>query len=89
MKRFGVADMPSYIGTGCQTCDGLGYKGRTGIFELLVLTDQLRTLIVKEPSAEKIHTQAAADGMSSLLQDGLEKVAEGIVSIDELARVVM
>ena len=87
-NKFGIINLPTYIGTGCSTCDGLGYKGRTGIFELLVLTDMLRTLIVKEPSPDKIHAQATADGMGSLLQDGLEKVATGIISLDELARVV-
>ncbi len=77
-----------FRGTGCDTCAGRGYKGRVGIFELLTLTNGMRSRIVKNPDFDAIGIQARKDGMQTLLQDGLSKVRAGIVSLDELARVV-
>jgi len=89
MQKFGLSDGPLYRGTGCNACDQLGYKGRTGIFELLILNDDLRRLIVKEPSPEALQKQASAEGMYSLIHDGARKVAYGLISLDELARTVI
>ncbi len=75
--------------TGCSACDNRGYKGRTGIFELLPITNALRSLVVYEPKIEAIYAQAAQDGMQTLLQDGLTKVKNGQISLDELLRVVI
>ena len=56
-------------GQGCDHCLQLGYKGRVGIFELLVMSDALRALIVKYPRFEAIYKQALSDGMHTLLDD--------------------
>jgi type IV pilus assembly protein PilB len=77
-----------YRGKGCDRCKGSGYKGRTGIFELMVLTDSLRELILKGASAIQLREQAIAEGMKTLREDGILKVLEGITTVDELLRVV-
>lgn len=88
-KKFTIADdVLLYKGTGCTHCNGLGYKGRTGIFELLIISPALRAKIVAQPSFDAIYTQAIADGMITLLDDGIAKVKAGIISLEELANVV-
>ncbi len=89
LKKYGSSCKKIYEGTGCQNCLGLGYKGRTGIFELLVMTSALRALIVQHPSFEDIYKQACRDGMQSLTLDGLAKVEQGIISLPELFRVAI
>lgn len=78
-----------FSGAGCQQCANLGTKGRIGIFEFFSMTDQLRSLIVQHPSFAQISTQAKVDGMRTLMQDGLDKVTQGIITVSELLRVVM
>jgi type II secretory ATPase GspE/PulE/Tfp pilus assembly ATPase PilB-like protein len=77
-----------FKGKGCKFCNG-GYKGRTGIFELLVMTDDLRTLIVESPKFQDIKMQAINDGMKTLIEDASQKVQEGIITLDELIRVIL
>ena len=89
LTKIGTLLKKVYAGTGCQDCLGLGYKGRIGIFELLVMSNSLRSLIVQYPSFEEIHKQARQDGMKTLLHDGLSKVEQGIISLQELMRVVV
>ena len=74
---------------GCDNCFNLGYKGRVGIFELLRMTNDLRALIVQHPVFDGIFNQALADGMQPLLEDAKCKVQQGIISLQELARVVL
>lgn len=78
-----------FSGAGCQYCAHLGTKGRIGIFEFLSMTDQLRSLIVQHPSFAQISAQAKDDGMRTLIQDGLDKVSQGIITVSELLRVAM
>ena len=75
-----------YEGNGCPECFGLGYKGRIGIFELLVVSSQLRSLIVDNPIFDQIHAQTKLDGMKNLVFDGANKVKKGMISLDELVR---
>lgn len=89
LKRLGVELDYVYAGKGCGHCFGLGYRGRIGIFELLVMTSDLRSLIVRHPIFDDIHRQARADGMCTLLDDGLKKVKNGLISVHELGRVVL
>ncbi len=89
-KRLGITDdMPLFHALGCSQCDGRGYRGRTGIFELLVVTPALRARIVSHPVFDDVYTQALEDGMTTLLQDGIVKVKEGVISLEELARIVV
>jgi type IV pilus assembly protein PilB len=75
-------------GQGCDYCRGTGYRGRIGIFELLVISDRIRELIVQRAPAGEIKAQAIREGMRTLREDGLEKVISGISTIDEILRVV-
>jgi type II secretory ATPase GspE/PulE/Tfp pilus assembly ATPase PilB-like protein len=72
----------------CPQCNGTGYLGRTGIFELLVITEPLRELIRENPSVNKIKAEARKNGMIYIQEDGLRQVIQGRTSIDELLRVV-
>ncbi len=76
-------------GTGCAACLGSGYKGRVGIFELLVMTNDIRSLIVQHPSAGALTVQAIKDGMHCLLDDACDKVRAGLISVQELARILL
>lgn len=88
LARLGVAPMTLYRGQGCSACFGLGYKGRVGLFELLIMTPRMRELVMKRPHYDVIADQALSDGMKTLLADGLEKVRQGVITLHELVRVV-
>jgi len=72
----------------CTTCQGLGYKGQTGVFELLVITDQMRELLVKQPKIPLFKKAARASRQRSLQEEGILLVAKGITSVPELMRVL-
>ena len=85
---FNVAfDLEAYEPMGCGRCGGSGYKGRTGLYEVMVISDEIRDLTVERGSAEDIRKVAVAQGMRPLRADGFEKVKNGITSIAEVARV--
>lgn len=75
-------------GAGCKYCDEKGYKGRTGIFEILVLTEEIRDLISKKASSEQIKLKAIENGMKTMKDDGILKIINGITTIEEIARVL-
>lgn len=79
---------PEEIEKPCQTCQGIGYNGRTGIFELLEVTDQMREILAKQPSLELLKKAARADGQRSLQEEGILLVAKGVTSLPELMRVL-
>jgi type II secretory ATPase GspE/PulE/Tfp pilus assembly ATPase PilB-like protein len=89
LDRLDIITDTVFRGRGCSNCFNLGYKGRVGIFELLVVENDLRALIVKQPVFEAMYQQALKDGMKTLAIDGAQKVKEGIVSLQELARLVL
>jgi len=74
-------------GEGCRACQGSGYHGRLGIFELLRTTDAIRDLTIGRASSSAIRAQAASEGMLSLREDGWRKVREGITTVEEVLRV--
>jgi general secretion pathway protein E/type IV pilus assembly protein PilB len=74
-------------GEGCRACQGSGYHGRLGIFELLRTTDAIRDLTIGRASSSAIRAQAASEGMHSLREDGWRKVREGITTVEEVLRV--
>jgi type IV pilus assembly protein PilB len=79
--------MVFYRKKGCPRCNHTGYKGRIGIYQLLAMSEQLETLAVTKASREDIERAALSEGMRTLWDDGLAKVAAGLTSIEELARV--
>jgi type IV pilus assembly protein PilB len=85
---FSVAfDLDAYEPMGCGRCGHSGYKGRTGLYEVMAITDEIRDLTVERAPAEEIRKIAVAQGMRPLRADGFEKVKNGITSIAEVARV--
>jgi type IV pilus assembly protein PilB len=85
---FNVAfDLEAYEPVGCNRCGGTGYKGRTGLYEVMAMSDDIRLLTIERASADDIRKVAVAQGMRPLRADGFEKVKNGITSISEVARV--
>jgi type II secretory ATPase GspE/PulE/Tfp pilus assembly ATPase PilB-like protein len=82
-----VGKMTLARGRGCTACRDTGYRGRTGIFELLVMTDELRQALLKSPNASALRELALAQGMATLKQDGWRKVQAGITTVEEVLRV--
>jgi type IV pilus assembly protein PilB len=76
-----------YQGKGCKSCRDTGFKGRSGIFEILIVDDAIRELILKKSSSEDIKKAAVRAGMRTLREDGILKVMEGRTSLDEVMRV--
>ena len=72
---------------GCKKCNGSGFAGRTGVYEVLEMTDKLAEIALGEPSETKIEEEAKRQGMITMKQDGVIKVLEGISSIEEVLRV--
>jgi type IV pilus assembly protein PilB len=88
---FRVADAEDvvfYRGRGCEQCMHTGYYGRTGIFELMLMNEEIQDLVVKRAPLSELVEAAIANGMKTLKQDGFEKVIEGITTIEEVMRVV-
>ncbi len=75
-----------YEGQGCFACHNTGYRERVGIFEVLEVTTHIRKLIEEKATAETIEKQAVLEGMTTLLEDGLDKVKIGITTIEEVQR---
>jgi type II secretory ATPase GspE/PulE/Tfp pilus assembly ATPase PilB-like protein len=82
-----LGSTPLYIGSGCEMCKQSGYRGRTGIYELLLMDNTIRPLVMEHAPASDIRTQASLKGMHSLREDGWEKVAQGITTVEEVLRV--
>ncbi len=82
-----AVDIEAYEPAGCNRCGGSGYKGRVGLYEVMGLTDEIRSLAIERASADRIAEVAMRDGMRRLREDGLEKVKQGRTSIAEVARV--
>ena len=75
-------------GKGCVKCQETGYKGRTGVFETLVMSQRIRDIILRRATEEDIRNAALEGGMRSLVQDGLEKAKSGVTTLEELGRVL-
>ena len=75
-----------YRGRGCATCNHTGFKGRTGLFEFMEINDRIRTLINEGASTERLRDAAIQSGMRPLRTAGLEKVFNGVTTIDEIVR---
>jgi type II secretory ATPase GspE/PulE/Tfp pilus assembly ATPase PilB-like protein len=81
--------MVFYRKRGCPRCNQTGYRGRVGIYQLLEMTEDLASLASSKASREEIERAAMDTGMRTLWDDGLAKVASGLTSIEELARVTV
>lgn len=86
-KQAKPKDILFFHGKGCKECGNDGYIGRVGIFEVLEVTKEIAEAIVKNASTEELRTLATAQGMRSMVQDGIEKVTQGMTTIEEILRV--
>ncbi len=82
-----LGDRKIYRGRGCKACHNTGYRGRIGIFELMEMNSELRELAFNQAQTNKIRQAARASGMKTLLDDGKEKILQGITTPEEVARV--
>ncbi len=76
-----------YHGAGCDKCRNTGYKGRLGIYEMLEVNDEMRDMITSNPSLMDLRRACSANGMRTLVEDGLQKLAAGLTTVEEIARV--
>jgi general secretion pathway protein E len=76
-----------YKAVGCDRCIGTGYRGRLGIFEIMRLTQKLKSLILETYDSNQIQSAARREKMMSLRQDGIQKVLNGVTTIEEVLRV--
>jgi general secretion pathway protein E len=76
-----------YRGRGCAACLNTGYKGRAGIFEVMVMNEHIKGLILRTSDAGQIKAEAMRHGMATLGRDGIHKVLQGITSLEEVIRV--
>jgi len=80
-------DFKGYEPVGCVRCNHTGYRGRLGIYEVMPITDGLRKLLLEKGSADEMRAFARDEGMSTLREDGLRKIEEGVTSVAEVLRV--
>ncbi len=78
--------MKIYRGAGCQTCNNTGYKGRVGLYEVMEITDEIRELILIGASALELRKKAVDDGMLTLRESGLQKIRDGVTTLEEVVR---
>ena len=86
LKPEDVGDRVFYYGKGCDYCNNTGYRGRVGIYEFMVLDDQLRELIMQQASTSVLAREAIKRGMRTLRDTGLMTIFDGITSIDEVVK---
>jgi type IV pilus assembly protein PilB len=81
-----LADKTFYRGRGCDACNNTGYKGRVGLFELMIMNDDLRDMIMRSASTDELRDAARSYGMVTLRDAGLAAAAEGRTTLDEVVR---
>jgi len=87
LSREALGERRLFRGRGCRACLSTGYRGRTGIFEMMVISERVRSLILSTSDSSAIGRAAVEEGMTSLYQDGVRKVIEGITTVEEVMRV--
>jgi len=75
-----------YRGKGCDRCNGLGYRGRQGLYEVMAISGRIRKLIMSEAATDDLRAAAIQEGMLTLRMDGLKKVERGITSLEEVVK---
>jgi len=81
------AGVKFYRGAGCASCRGTGYRGRTGIYELMLMSEELRNLVLRKASAGELRRHATNHGMITLREDGIAKACAGVTTVEEIVRV--
>ena len=78
-----------YFGRGCDKCNGTGYRGRIGIFEIMVFNDEIRDLIMNQASTTVLRAAGQRTGMRLLRDNGLAAIYDGVTTIDEIVKETM
>lgn len=88
-KKYGIQEESIKLsrGRGCKACNNTGYKGRIGIYELLLISERMKELFVAKSHAAELVKQAQNDGLKLLFEDGINKVAQGLTTYEELCRI--
>ncbi|MDX1946994.1 MAG: ATPase, T2SS/T4P/T4SS family [Pirellulaceae bacterium] len=86
MKLEDMRGKKAFRGRGCEVCNNTGYKGRVGLFELMIMNDQLREMVMSGASVDEMRTVASSYGMVTLRQAGMNYAFEGVTTLDEVVR---
>jgi type IV pilus assembly protein PilB len=86
-EEYGLVDVEMFEPVGCIRCGNAGYRGRTGLFEVVPMTESIRRIVLEGASLGDITALAVEEGMRSMHHDGLEKVKEGLTTLAEVVRV--
>jgi type II secretory ATPase GspE/PulE/Tfp pilus assembly ATPase PilB-like protein len=86
LKEIGEKPGAVYKGKGCKMCANTGFRGRVALIEIMIMTENLRKLVISGSSTDQIRAQAIKDGMITMQRDGLFKAREGITTINEVMR---
>jgi type IV pilus assembly protein PilB len=81
-----IAGKNFYRGRGCDACNNTGYKGRVGLFELMIMNNNLREMIMKDASTEELRDAARSYGMVTLRDAGMRAAEDGFTTLDEVVR---
>jgi type IV pilus assembly protein PilB len=85
----GLGTVNFYKGKGCQTCNFTGMKGRVAIYEVMPVTTELRDLMLRNATTNEIRDTAISQGMKTLRQNALQKVVDGVTTVEEVLRVTL
>jgi type IV pilus assembly protein PilB len=93
LKRIGfpmenLDEMVFHRGRGCELCRHTGYKGRLGLYELMMMNEEIQDLTVRRAPLSEVKNAALANGMKTLKMDGFTKVKMGLTTVEEVMRVV-
>lgn len=88
LGKQNLSKLRVYKGHGCKVCGHSGYAGRVGIYEVMLMDDDLRRLIIEKASADTIQKKARENGMTTMLEDGIDKALHGVTSMEEVMRVM-
>jgi type II secretory ATPase GspE/PulE/Tfp pilus assembly ATPase PilB-like protein len=91
LLHLGEEDLEAqyFKGAGCKECKNTGYRGRLGIFEILVVSDEFRTMILEKADGTTLEQAARGMGMETMIQDGVKKAKAGMTTLEEVARVAL
>ena len=81
-----VGELPYFKGSGCDQCNGTGYKGRQGVYEVMMMTQSLRRLVLQNVGAAELRDAAVEEGMLTLRMDGWLKILKGVSTIEQVVR---
>ena len=87
LRKHHVEVQRLYVGAGCENCRQTGYRGRVGLYEMLTVTDEFRSLAATNPPLGSLRQAAHELGMRSLYEDGIDKLVAGVTTVDEIMRV--